>query len=112
MIREASFDRGRRPTGLESLLSALVGARASRARRGPTREDVEVALSLVGLHEDYDVSGEPRRRLRRLRERWLDALAHDPWPGRSALAAIPVDLLADKPERVRARLLAEPALLG
>ena len=66
----------------------------------------------MGLHEDYDGSGEPRRRLGRLRERWLDSLAHDPWPGRSALADIPVDLLADKPARVRARLLSEPALLG
>ena len=112
MIRAASFDRGRRPGDLEDLLAALVGARASRARRGPTREDVDVALSLVGLHEDYDASGEPAARLGRLRERWLDTLAHDPWPGRSALAAIPVDLLADKPARVRARLLVEPALVG
>ena len=112
MIRAASFDRGRRPGDLESLLSALVGARASRARRGPTREDVDVALSLVGLHDDYDASGEPAERLGRLRERWLDAVAHDPWPGRSALADIPIELLADKPAGVRARLLAEPALVG
>lgn len=112
MIRAATFDRGRRPDDLESLLSALVGARASRARRGPTWEDVDVALSLVGLHEDYDPSGEPASRLAGLRERWLDALAHDPWPGRSALAVIPVDILDDKPARVRERLLAEPALVG
>ena len=112
MIRAAAFDRGRRPDDLESLLSALVGARASRARRGPTREDVEVALSLVGLHEDCDATGEPAARMGQVRERWLDALAHDPWPGRSALADIPGDLLADKPARVRARLLAEPALVG
>lgn len=112
MIRAASFDRGRRPAELESLLSSLVAARASEARRGPTWEDVDVALSLVGLHDDYEASGESADRLGRLRERWLDALAHDPWPGRSALAAIPSDLLADEPARVRARLVAEPALVG
>ena len=35
MIRAVSFDRGRRPRDLENLLCALVGARASHARRGP-----------------------------------------------------------------------------
>ena len=112
MIRGAVFDRGRRPGDVESLLSALVAARASRARRGPTWEDVDVALSLLGLHEDYGVTGEAVDRMGRTRERWLDALAHDPWPGRSALATIPGDLLDDEPARVRARLLAEPALVG
>ena len=112
MIRAASFDRGPRPKDLENLLCALVGARASDARRGPAHQDVEVALSLVGLHEDYDASGEAAGRLGEVREKWLDAVAHDPWPGRSALGAIPADLLTDTPERVRARLLAEPSLVG
>ena len=112
MIRAASFDRGRRPRDLESLLCALVAARASQARRGPARQDVEAALSLVGLHEDFDTSGETARRLGELRDRWLDAVAHDPWPGMSALGSIPIDLLMDTPQGVRARLRAEPSLVG
>ena len=112
MIRATSFDRGRRPRDLANLLCALVGARASHARRGPAREDVEVALSLVGLHEGYTALGGPPDRLEQCRERWLDALAHDPWPGRSALEAIPTDLLTDTPHQVRSRLLAEPSLVG
>lgn len=110
MIRAASFDRGRRPRELEKLLCALVGARASHARRGPTRQDVEAALSLVGLHEEQS-EGTPEGLAER-REGWLDAVSHDPWPGRTALASIPVDLLTDAPERVRARLRSEVPLDG
>lgn len=112
MIRAASFDRGRRPRAVEKLLCALVGARASHARRGPVRQDLEVALSLLGLHGAYPVHGPAPEEIGRCREKWLDALSHEPWPGRSALAAIPVDLLNDSPERVRSRLLADPSLLG
>ena len=112
MIQAASFDRGRRPPILESLLCALVGARASHARRGPARQDVEVALYLVGLHEDYTVSGGAPEQIALRRERWLDAVSHEPWPGMSALASIPPDLLTDTPERVRSRLLADPSLIG
>lgn len=112
MIRETSFDRGGRPSVLEKLLCALVGARASRRRRGPSRQDVEVALSLAGLHEGYRAHGGAPEQIGKYREKWLDRLAHDPWPGRSALAAIPVDLLLDTPERVRSRLLADPSLIG
>ena len=112
MIRATSFERGRRPRDLESLLSALVGARASQARRGPTRQDVEVALSLVGLHDGYERIGGAPADLAEVRERWLDELAHDPWPGRSALGSVPADLLMDEPHRVRARLRADPSLVG
>lgn len=112
MIQAATFDRGRRPRTLEKLLCALVGARASHARRGPARQDLEVALSLVGVHEDYTTSGGALDRIEEYRERWLDAVAHEPWPGRSALVAIPVDLLTDTPDRVRSRLLADPSLIG
>ena len=112
MIQAASFDRGRRPRTLEKLLCALVGARASHARRGPVRQDVEAALSLVGLHEDYVTSGGLPEQIGKCRERWLDAVSHEPWPGRTALANIPVDLLVDTPARVRTRLLADPNLIG
>ena len=112
IIEAASFDRGRRPRDLEKLLNALIGARASRARRGPTYQDLEVALCLVGLHQDYDPSGETAQRLNRLREKWLDEMAHDPWPARSALAAIPVDLLMDTPTAVRTRLQVDPSLVS
>ena len=112
MIQAASFDRGRRPRTLERLLCALVGARASHARRGPARQDVEVALSLLGLHDGYQASGGVPEQIEMRRERWLDAVSHEPWPGMSALASIPVDLLTDTPGRVRSRLLADPSLIG
>lgn len=112
MIQAASFDRGRRPRTLEKLLCALVGARASHARRGPARQDVEAALSLLGLHDGYRALGGAPEQVIMRRERWLDAVAHEPWPGMSALAAIPGDLLTDTPERVRSRLLASPSLIG
>ena len=112
MIKAASFDRGRRPRDLENLLSALVGARASRARRGPTRQDVEVALSLVGLHHAYAGGEGAPAELAETRENWLDEVAHDPWPGKSALDSIPTDLLMDAPHQVRVRLQADPSLVS
>ena len=112
MIKAASFDRGRRPRDLESLLSALVGARASRARRGPTRQDVDVALSLVGLHQAYAGGVGVPAELAETRESWLDEVAHDPWPGKSALESIPADLLMDSPHQIRVRLQADPSLVN
>ena len=107
LVRRADFDRGRRPRRLEALLDALVGARAAAAGRGPAPQDVEVALSLVGLRtEGLDEAA--RARLDARREEWLDAAA----PGNVALRDIPADLLSEAPERVRARLSADPSLVG
>lgn len=111
LVRRADFDRGRRPRQLEELLNALVGARAAAAGRGPAPEDVEAALSLVGLRtEGWDEAA--RARLDERREAWLDAAAREPSAGRAALRDIPPDLLSDAPERVRSRLAADPALVG
>lgn len=71
-----------------------------------------MALSLVGLHEGYARLGGVPSGLAEVREHWLDELAHDPWPGRSALGSVPADLLMDEPDRVRARLQADPSLVG
>ena len=110
LVRRAEFDRGRRPRQLEALLNALVGARAAAAGRGPAPQDVEVALSLVGLRtEGLDEAA--RVRLDARREEWLDA-ASGRSAGRAALRAIPDDLLSEAPERVRARLSADPSLVG
>ncbi|MDE0644542.1 MAG: hypothetical protein OXH95_10505 [bacterium] len=111
IIETASFDRGRRPKLLKKLLSALIGARASQAKRGPTFQDLEVALSLVGLHPAYEKSGGAPAGLAETRELWLDRLSHDSWPGKSALETIPTDLLMDEPGQVRARLQADPSLV-
>lgn len=111
LVRRADFDRGSRPRLLEALLNALVGARAAAAGRGPAPQDVEAALSLVGLRtEGLDEAA--RTRLDARREEWLDAAAADRSAGRAALRDIPADLLSEAPERVRARLSADPSLVG
>ncbi len=111
LIRRAEYDRGSRPGRLESLLTSLAAARAAAAGRGPVPQDVETALSLVGLRPD-GLGEEALQRLAARREEWLDAVAHEPTAGMAALADIPADLLADAPERARARLAADPGLVG
>ncbi len=112
LIRASNFDRGGRSNEVEILLGALVSARASGAGRGPIAEDVEAALSLVGLHETSGGAEKAVKVLAERRTRWMDAMAHEPWPGRSALDAVPPDLLQDRPDRIRSRLAADPALVG
>lgn len=111
LIRRAEFDRGPRPKALEQLLVALMGARAAANGRAPVPQDLNVALSLLGLHGD-DLEPSTREHLARRRAEWLDAVAHETPKGAAALADIPGQLLLDTPVRVRARLNAQPDLLG
>lgn len=84
--------------GLRTVLAALMGARAASFGRAPTREDLDVALILCGIGDALPESLVERR------ERWVDALAHDKPPGRTALAEVGLDLLRHKPAEVRLRV--------
>ncbi len=111
LLSRTNYDRGERPRQLAALLAALVGARASSNGRGPTPQDVEVALTIVGLRAQ-DMDKGPLTHLASRREVWLDAVAHEATPGMAALGAIPRAILADLPVRIRARLNAQPDLVG
>lgn len=87
-----------RSKGLEKLLAALMGARASSFGRAPTHEDLEVALLLCGIGEALPEHLTDRR------QRWVDATAHEKPPGRTALAEVGIDLLRTKPAAVRLRV--------
>ena len=111
LLAMTSYDRGNRPNELARLLTALVGARAAAGGRGPVPQDVEVALSLVGLRSQ-DMDGDSLAYLAERRGQWLDAVAHEASAGMAALDAIPESLVAETPVRVRARLNAQPELVG
>lgn len=111
LIRLADYDRTARNAELEPVLSTMVGARASHFGRAPVPEDVEVALTLTGLRAT-DLDPQVVDRLAGLRAEWLDHAAHEPTKGISALEAIPEDLLAETPIRIRSRLNARPDLVG
>ena len=111
LLARSSYDRGSRPKELGALLTALIGARAAAVGRGPVPQDVEAALSVIGLRSQ-DVEDDPLAHLAQRRRVWLDAVAHEPSPGMAALEAIPQVLLSDTPARIRARLNAEPTLIG
>ena len=111
LLAKATYDRGDRPAQLASLLTALVGARAADAGRSPVPEDVEVALSLVGLRSE-DMEEASLAHLAGRRNEWLDSVAHEPSAGMAALASIPRTLLAETPDRVRSRLDTQPGLVG
>lgn len=80
---------------LRLVLAALMVARAGALGRGPTREDLDVALTLCG----YGFEAKPEVIERR--ERWLKAVHHDLRPGETAVAEVDVDLMLNKPEQVR-----------
>lgn len=96
LIRRADFDRSRRGKEIESLLTALVAARASRAGRAPIPQDVEVGLIMLGLRD-----GLPEELAER-RERWLDAATHERPRGATALREIEPSLLDLEPEQLLA----------
>ena len=111
LLSKTSYDRGSRPDQLADLLTALVGARAAAVGRGPAPQDIEAALSIVGLRS-HDMNERSLAHLAARRTAWLDAVAHEPSPGMAALEAVPESLLADSPVRIRARLNAQPNLIG
>ena len=111
LLSGTNYDRGDRPCQLAALLAALVGARASSFGRGPTPQDVEAALTIGGLRAQ-DMDKGPLTHLASRREVWLDAVAHEATPGMAALEAIPREILTDLPMRIRARLNAQPDLVG
>lgn len=111
ILTRTSYDRGDRPDELAALLTALIGARAAEVGRGPVPQDVEVALTIVGLRPQ-DMDEAALAHLATRRQAWLDAIAHEASPGMAALAAVPSALLGEAPARVRARLSADPSLVG
>ena len=96
LVREA--DLPERTEGLESVLAALMAARASLFGRAPVIEDLEVARILAGFGEGLPEDLADRR------GRWVEATAHEPSKGRSAVADIDLDLLKFKPGEILSRL--------
>ena len=96
LVREAELVD--RTAGLESVLAALMAARASLFGRAPVREDLEVAKLLAGYGEGL------AEELVERRGRWVGATAHEPSPGRTAVSDIERDLLELKPDEILRRL--------
>ncbi len=80
---------------LKLVLAALMVARAAAAGRGPTNEDLEVAIVLCGY--GYEAKPEVIER----RDRWVEAVSHDLRPGQTAVSEVDVELIVNKPEQVR-----------
>lgn len=96
LVRSADFDRGDRPGMIETIVANVAGARAARSGRGPTAEDVEVALTLLGLRpeglpEDVVAS------LAEVRDEAIDHAAHERDKGRSFIQSVQMDQLMAMP---------------
>jgi len=96
LVNSAEFDRGDRPDVLGRIVATTAAARAALAGRGPTSEDVEVALLLLGLRPDH-LPGEAVDTLAKARRAAIDHAAHERDKGRSFLRTLPSDRLAAKP---------------
>jgi hypothetical protein len=111
LLSVAEFDRSQLGLHGEDVVLAIIGARAGAVGRAPTPEDVEVALVLMGLRTD-GLDESTVEAIRRHRDSWLRAAAHETSRGTAALAAIPGDVLAETPIHLRTRLRQRPDLLG
>jgi hypothetical protein len=80
---------------LKAVLAALMTARAGALGRGPTHEDLEMALILCGY--GFDAAPEVVER----RERWKRAVHHDLRPGETAISEVDLEIIVNKPEQVR-----------
>ena len=103
LITRADFDRSHRVKETESVLAALVGARASHYGRAPVPQDVEVGLTLLGLRS-AGLPEETVESLRSRREHALDHAAHEHSKGAGLLDEIPLAHLAATPEELLALL--------
>ncbi len=100
IIRQTEFERGRQPEDLEAIVATVAAARASHFGRGPTVEDVEVALILLGLRP----AGIPDQVLAGLtegRERSLRQAAHERVKGRALLSTFSPAMLTSSPDHLR-----------
>ncbi len=87
-----------RSPSLELVLAALTGARAAHHGRAPTLADLEVAMVLAGLGRVTSEELDARRR------RWVESVAHEKSPGRTAVDDVGDDLhLGVEHAAVRAR---------
>ena len=105
LVASADFDRGDRPAVLEKIVANVAGARAAKAGRGPTAEDVEVALMLLGFRTE-GLSPEVVSTLEDARLVSIDRAAHERDKGRSFIDSVPIDQLMAKPADL-ARMLVE-----
>jgi hypothetical protein len=96
LVRAADIPN--RTPALEMVLGALMGARASHYGRAPVVADLEVAMVLAGLGRLASEELDARRR------RWVEAVAHEKSPGRTAVEEVGDDLHLDAEHAVvRAR---------
>ncbi len=105
LVASAGFDRGDRPAVLEKIVANVAGARAARSGRGPTAEDVEVALTLLGLRTE-ELPDEVAATLADVRSAAVDHAAHERDKGRSFIESVPMNQLVAKPADI-VRMLAE-----
>lgn len=110
LVRLAAFERGAHADEVEKIVATVAGARAGRFGRAPVPDDVEVALTLLGLRPD----GLPATvaELERHRRRWIAVAAHEKVKGKAFLASIPEELLAATPQELRALPALQQILQG
>jgi hypothetical protein len=84
---------------LESILAALMGARAALFGRAPVPADLEAAKVLSGMGP-----GLPSELTERL-GRWLDAVPHERSKGRTAVADVSSELLRKAPDELRSHFI-------
>lgn len=83
---------------VEYALALIAGARASRYMRGPTLEDVEVALTIAGFRAD-DTGA-----MVEVRKAAFANVSHDNARARALVDAIPEPVLLETPAQIAARM--------
>lgn len=106
LVAAADFDRGDRPAVVDRVVASVAAARAARIGRGPTGEDVEVALILLGLRPE----GLPEQIVSKLasdRQSAVDHAAHERDKGNSFVRSLDMKHLMAKPAELVRMLVGE-----
>lgn len=91
-------------------LASLAGARASLVGRAPTREDVHVAMALLGF--DELLPAQIRESLAERRPHWVANVAHDSKKLYELVDAVDVAVLRSNPQDVAALMAGGDELIS
>ncbi len=109
--RDLELSPGESRRNVDVAVAAVAGARASRFGRAPTRDDIDVALLVLGL-DGHGIPEDTVERLGATRRSSLAGLAHHPHKAREVVSRIPVDVLEATPAELRVRIAAGEAVLA
>jgi hypothetical protein len=101
--REVDLGDGEHHANASAALAAVASARSSLFGRGPTKQDVDLALVLLG-YDSSDVPADMATGLAASRLDWFAAAGHNPGRLLDFIARVPTEVLRLTADEARSRM--------